>query len=231
VALRCPVSALPRPALLRESFPRHAGSVSPALGIAKGGSSEFSCLLGRCAPSSGKKIPAVPPRRAALLRFPASAGRFLLLHVAIKRLKQGRKNTMKNATPDLIFALEALLEYAADVHSEDLGLEVYEQARAALRKARGNQTDKLFPLGQIVSTPGALEALKQEGSTGLEFLNRHVTGDWGDLCDDDKRENELSVKEGFRILSAYKLPQTGAKLWIITEADRSVTTFLLPDEY
>ena len=89
----------------------------------------------------------------------------------------------------------------------------------------------LFPLGQIVSPPGAVEALTREGSDFLEFLKRHVAGDWGDLCNDDKRENELSVKEGFRILSAYRLPRTGAKLWIITEADRSATTFLLPEEY
>ena len=89
----------------------------------------------------------------------------------------------------------------------------------------------LFPLGQTVSTPGALEALKEEGSNGLEFLSRHVSGDWGDLCDDDRRENDLSVMEGFRILSAYRLPRTGVKLWIITEADRSATTVLLPDDY
>jgi len=89
----------------------------------------------------------------------------------------------------------------------------------------------LFALGQIVSTPGALEALNDEGINGLELLRRHVTGDWGDLCEDDRRENDLSVKEGFRILSAYRLPRTGVKLWIITEADRSATTFLLPEEY
>jgi hypothetical protein len=89
----------------------------------------------------------------------------------------------------------------------------------------------LFPLGQIVSTPGALEALKAEGSNALLLLGRHVSGDWGDLSEDDRRENELSVKKGFRILSAYRLPRTGLKLWIITEADRSATTFLLPDEY
>jgi hypothetical protein len=87
----------------------------------------------------------------------------------------------------------------------------------------------LFPLGQIVSTPGAVEALTREGSDFMEF--RHVSGDWGDLCDDDRRENELSVKEGLRILSAYQLLHTGVKLWIITEADRSATTFLLPDVY
>ena len=89
----------------------------------------------------------------------------------------------------------------------------------------------LFSLGQIVATPGALEALKAEGSNGLELLKRHVSGDWGDLSEDDRRENQLSVKEGFRILSAYRLQRTGVKLWIITEADRSATTFLLPEEY
>ncbi len=57
-----------------------------------------------------------------------------------------------------------------------------------------------------------------------------MTGDWGDLDDEDKKENELSVKEGFRILSAYKL-ETGVKVWVITEWDRSVTTIFLPDEY
>ena len=64
----------------------------------------------------------------------------------------------------------------------------------------------------------------------FELLHRHVTGDWGDLEDEDKKENELSVKEGFRILSAYSL-ETDVKVWIITEWDRSVTTILLPGEY
>jgi hypothetical protein len=89
----------------------------------------------------------------------------------------------------------------------------------------------LFPLGQIVATPGALSALGGEGINSDALLTRHVTGDWGELSEEDRRENEFSIKEGFRILSAYKLPRTGAKLWIITEADRSVTTILLPDEY
>ena len=100
-----------------------------------------------------------------------------------------------------------------------------------MTNAANNPGKPLFSLGQTVSTPGALEALKAEGSNGLEFLSRHVSGDWGDLCEDDRRENDLSVKEGFRILSAYRLPCTGVKLWIITEADRSATTFLLPSEY
>jgi len=88
----------------------------------------------------------------------------------------------------------------------------------------------LFKLGQIVATPGAIRALRDAGSNGLEFLARHVRGDWGDLGDEDKRENDLSVRQGFRILSAYVL-NTGVRIWIITEADRSATTFLLPDEY
>jgi hypothetical protein len=89
----------------------------------------------------------------------------------------------------------------------------------------------LFKLGQIVATPGALSALGEDGTTSESLLRRHVTGDWGELSEDDRRENELSIQEGFRILSAYKLPRTGAKLWVITEADRSATTLLLPDEY
>jgi hypothetical protein len=89
----------------------------------------------------------------------------------------------------------------------------------------------LFSLGQIVFTPGALSALGGEGIGAEGLLERHVTGDWGDLSEDDKRENELSVTEGFRILSAYTLTRTGIKIWVITEADRSATTLLLPDEY
>jgi hypothetical protein len=88
----------------------------------------------------------------------------------------------------------------------------------------------LFPLGQIVATPGALEALERAGQLPAEFLNRHVHGDWGELPEADKRENDLSVQQGFRILSAYTT-SAGETIWIITEADRSTTTFLLPDEY
>ena len=89
----------------------------------------------------------------------------------------------------------------------------------------------LFPLGRIASTAGALDALAAEGADAVELLKRHVSGDWGELGGDDKAENELSVKHGFRILSAYRLPRTRVKLWVITEADRSATTLLLPDEY
>jgi hypothetical protein len=89
----------------------------------------------------------------------------------------------------------------------------------------------LFLPGQVVATPGALEAIQASGEPAYDFLMRHLTGDWGELSDTDKAENELSVREGFRILSAYTLSSDGTKFWIITEADRSVTTFLLPDEY
>ena len=87
-----------------------------------------------------------------------------------------------------------------------------------------------FALGQTFITPGAEEALQIAGQTATEFLRRHMSGDWGDLSDDDITENELSVKRGFRLLSSYQTAK-GQQLWIITEADRSATTILLPSEY
>jgi len=89
----------------------------------------------------------------------------------------------------------------------------------------------LFSLGQIVATPGALAALEKTGQTPLDFLSRHVRGDWGELDEHDRKENELSLKRGFRLLSSYRLSSGDTKVWVITEADRSVTTLLLPDEY
>lgn len=87
-----------------------------------------------------------------------------------------------------------------------------------------------FSLGRIVATPGALEALEEANQNAFEFLERHQAGDWGELCEDDKSENEFSLKNGFRILSAYRTLHD-VKVWVITEADRSVTTLLLPHEY
>ncbi|HET8925261.1 MAG TPA: hypothetical protein VFN26_19925 [Candidatus Acidoferrum sp.] len=89
----------------------------------------------------------------------------------------------------------------------------------------------LFPLGQIVATPGALAALEKAGQTPLDFLSRHVRGDWGELDEHDRKENELSLKRGFRLLSSYRVSSGDTKVWVITEADRSVTTLLLPEEY
>jgi len=88
----------------------------------------------------------------------------------------------------------------------------------------------LFQLGQLVATPGALEAIGASGDSLVGLLNRHVTGDWGDLDEHDKRENDLSLRHDLRILSAYVL-SSGARIWIITEADRSSTSVLLPEEY
>ena len=88
-----------------------------------------------------------------------------------------------------------------------------------------------FALGQTYITPGAEEALMIAGQTAIEFLRRHMSCDWGsELSDEDVQENEVSLKEGFRLLSAYRTGK-GQKLWIITEADRSATTVLLPSEY
>jgi hypothetical protein len=87
-----------------------------------------------------------------------------------------------------------------------------------------------FSLGRIVATPGALEALQQANQSPFEFIERHQAGDWGELCAEDIRENEFSLKNGFRLLSAYRTLHD-VKVWIITEADRSVTTLLLPHEY
>jgi len=85
-----------------------------------------------------------------------------------------------------------------------------------------------FPLGKIVITPGALKALTGEDVLGA--LGRHVVGDWGELCPEDLAENERSLREGFRLFSSYRSP-SGVKFWIITEADRSSTCVLLPEEY
>ncbi|MBS1842769.1 MAG: hypothetical protein JST77_18215 [Acidobacteria bacterium] len=94
------------------------------------------------------------------------------------------------------------------------------------------QTERkpLFDLGQLVATPGALAALEKTGQNAMEFLSRHIRGDWGELPKEDKDENQLSLDKGFRLLSSYRTT-AGDKLWVITEADRSHTTLLLPEEY
>jgi hypothetical protein len=88
----------------------------------------------------------------------------------------------------------------------------------------------MFPFGRIVATPGALGALKRANQSAAFFLTRHAAGDWGELDQEDIRENEYSVARGFRLLSSYTTA-ANEKLWIITAADRSSTTLLLPDEY
>ncbi len=93
-----------------------------------------------------------------------------------------------------------------------------------------NEPKVLFLLGEVFLTIGVREILQEANESASEFLVRHQSGDYGDICKDDRKENELSVKEGFRILSAYKTSK-GVKIWVITEADRSSTTVLLPSEY
>lgn len=90
-----------------------------------------------------------------------------------------------------------------------------------------------FPLGVMLFTRGVNDRAVEDRAFAtfvIESLNRHGQEDWGDLCEEDRRENDLSLNEGFRLLSAYE--RYGfPKIWIITEADRSATTVLFPDEY
>jgi hypothetical protein len=89
---------------------------------------------------------------------------------------------------------------------------------------------RVFELGYILATPGALAALQKAGQEPHDFLARHVACDWGDLSEEDQNENDSSLENGFRLLGSYRT-NAGDKLWIITEADRSATTLLLPEEY
>ncbi|MGI4790190.1 MAG: hypothetical protein ACRYFS_15235 [Janthinobacterium lividum] len=93
-----------------------------------------------------------------------------------------------------------------------------------------NTFTALFSLGQLTATPGALAALATVGQPFANLVKRHVSGDWGELDEADRRENELSLKHGDRLLSSYGVAP-GLRVWIITEADRSATTLLLPEEY
>lgn len=87
-----------------------------------------------------------------------------------------------------------------------------------------------FSLGQMVATPGALAALSESEQSPAFFIDRHVTGDWGEVDADDRQANDDALLHGERLLSAYRTLK-GEKIWIITEADRSSTCILLPDEY
>jgi hypothetical protein len=87
----------------------------------------------------------------------------------------------------------------------------------------------LFEGGQVVATPGALDLFERKGIDPVALLNRHLTGDWGDVPEEDKALNNQAVKGGSRLLSAYTFGEE--RVWVITEADRSATTFLLPEEY
>lgn len=88
----------------------------------------------------------------------------------------------------------------------------------------------LFALGQVAATPGALRAMTELNVHPLGLVHRHVSGDWGDLGAEHQQQNLLALRSGLRIFSSYKLSAL-AKIWIFTEADRSSTTLLLPNEY
>jgi hypothetical protein len=86
-----------------------------------------------------------------------------------------------------------------------------------------------LPLGRVVATPGALKLLMEADRQPFDYLARHASGDWGELCKYDRRQNEVALRDGYRVFSSYDMP--AGRVWIITEADRSVTTILLPEEY
>ncbi len=114
-----------------------------------------------------------------------------------------------------------------------LRLEAWKVGAPSPELEKPKRAERKFPLGQIVMTRGVNDLVAENtefAKFALESLRRHASGDWGDLDPEDKKENELSLRRGFRLLSAYeKYPLP--KIWIITEADRSVTTTLFPEEY
>ena len=87
-----------------------------------------------------------------------------------------------------------------------------------------------FPLGRVVATPGALAAMERSGDAPAEFVRRHERGDWGLVGPDDWARNDAALKDGLRVVSSYRL-KDGTAVWCITEADRSATCILLPEEY
>jgi hypothetical protein len=89
----------------------------------------------------------------------------------------------------------------------------------------------LFRLGRVVATPGAIQAMQENGIDAWSLLSRHANGDWGCIPDADRQENERSIEFGYRVMSSYEMNDRGDKVWVITEADRSSTCLLLPEEY
>lgn len=98
-----------------------------------------------------------------------------------------------------------------------------------------SESKPTFTPGVLLATPGAMEAFERNGQTPFEFLNRHLSGDWGDLDQEDRQANQQALVDGSRLLSAYRLTD-GTKLWLITEAvgengRRESSTFLRPEDY
>jgi hypothetical protein len=99
-----------------------------------------------------------------------------------------------------------------------------------LREKRGNPTKPLFPLGNLVATRASWDAIANASDNPLRLVARHAVGDWGDIDEENRRENERCLEYGCRLLSAYTL-RDGTRIWIITEPDRSSTTIRLPGEF
>jgi hypothetical protein len=129
--------------------------------------------------------------------------------------------------------------FVASLHGDDVlfvkaigkSPEAFRLPDAFLRRlVEATKPEPLFQLGRTFITQGASDALAESGQTAAEFLGRHERGDWGLVGKEDAKENDLSVREGFRVLSAFTT-RNGERLWVITEHDRSSTTVLLPREY
>lgn len=121
---------------------------------------------------------------------------------------------------------------------EDINHAIEQKVAGATEKHQGRSSGSpLFTLGRITATPAAMDALQLLRFSPLRLLARHVRGDWGDVDGDDAEMNRRAVILGLRVLSVYTLKRVidgqprSEKVWVITEADRSVTTVLLPDDY
>lgn len=89
----------------------------------------------------------------------------------------------------------------------------------------------LFKLGRVVATRGAIQVMQENDVDAWGLLNRHAHGDWGCIPEEDRLENQRSVVEGGRVMSSYRVSDRDDKVWVITEADRSSTCLLLPEDY
>jgi hypothetical protein len=94
----------------------------------------------------------------------------------------------------------------------------------------GESAHPKFELGQVVATPDAINAMERSGQSPAEFLSRHQRCDWGEVCQEDGTLNDEALKDGSRLFSVYCTSQNEC-LWVITEADRSSTCILLPENY
>lgn len=156
---------------------------------------------------------------------------------AIASLADELKFVMSQSVPigiaivyrDLIFAALGKVDWV-QIADDYLGVVTSLDTKAGIRSGPRpvHDADPRFPLGQVVSTPGALDSINSIEM--MMALDRHHRGDWGDCCHEDWESNEEALVEGFRLFSVYH-SDAGQKFWIITEADRSVTTILLPSEY